>query len=426
MSQSEGTSRRRLLGNISSLYFLQGLNYLIPMAVLPYLVRVLGMEIYGLMAFAQSFAQYFNILTDYGFNYSATRFIAKNHDDSVATSRMFCCVFLIKFVLTALGAVVLAAVLLLVPRFRQDSAFFLIGYLAVLGNVLFPVWYFQGVQKMRYISILTGAAKVSSAVLLFVFVRGPKDALLAITIQSAGMVVAGLAGLWVSLRGIRFQIQLPLWVEIKSTLTGGWHLFISTAGVSLYSNTNVFLVGMLSGNVQAGYFSVAEKLIRAMAGLVAPVSQAMFPHVSSLAEDSSEIALKFIFRALKWLGGLTIILSLILFLFARPIALLCFGHGAIGSIPIIRWIALLPFLITMNTTLGVQTMVTLGLDKQFSRIMILAGIANAVLAIPLILAFAAQGAGACVLVTETTIVVIMVLVLRQNGVNFFSAALKTA
>ena len=66
------TDRRRLFDNIVSLYLLQGLNYIVPVAVLPYLVRVLGMETYGLVAVAQSFAQYFNILTDYGFNFSAT------------------------------------------------------------------------------------------------------------------------------------------------------------------------------------------------------------------------------------------------------------------------------------------------------------------------------------------------------------------
>jgi PST family polysaccharide transporter len=232
------------------------------------------------------------------------------------------------------------------------------------------------------------------------------------------LLIAGLAGLFLSLHEIQFRIQCPLWSEVKSTLADGWHLFVSTAGISLYSNTNVFLVGMLAGNVQAGYFSVAEKLIRGMAALVAPISLAIFPHVSSLAAESSEVALDFIGRTLKWLSAITAIFSLILFVFARPIALLFFGHGALGSVPIIRWIAPLPLLITMNTTLGVQTMVTLGLDKQFSRILILAGIVNAVLAVPLILAFAAQGAGACVLITETAIVLAMGLVLRRNGITF--------
>ncbi len=425
MPESHSGSQRRLIGNIFSLYLLQGLNYLIPLAVLPYLVRVLGMYNYGLISFAQSFAQYFTTFTDYGFNYSATRSIAKKPDDTLATSRTFCCVLLIKLSLMLFGALILGIVILFVPRFRHDSAFFLVAYLAVFGNVLFPVWYFQGIQKMRYISIITGAAKILSAALLFVFVRKPDDALLALAIQSAGITVAGFAGLWVSLHGINFKIQWPSRTEVKSTLLDGWHLFISSAAVSLYSNTNVFLVGMLAGNIQAGYFSIAEKLIRAIAALVGPISQALFPHVSSLAESSTELALNFIRRTMVRLGTLTIIFSAILFIFAAPIALLCFGPGAAGSVPIIRWISLLPFLITMSTVLGVQTMVALGLDKQFSSILLLAGIMNVALAIPLILTYQAVGAGACVLFTESAVTIAMGVVLMRSGINLFSVTTRT-
>ncbi len=90
--QRHTTDLRRLLDNIVSLYLLQGLNYLIPLAVLPYLVRVLGMEAYGLVAVAQSFAQYFNILTDYGFNFSATRSIAQSKHEPEHSSpyRLLC------------------------------------------------------------------------------------------------------------------------------------------------------------------------------------------------------------------------------------------------------------------------------------------------------------------------------------------------
>jgi polysaccharide transporter, PST family len=418
LSNEPQAHKERWLSNIFYLYLLQGLNYIIPLTVLPYLVRVLGMEEYGLLAFAQSFAQYFNILTDYGFNFSATRFIAQNKQSPKAISQVFCRVYVIKIFLMGLGLIVLATMLMVVPRLRHDAMYFAVAFLSVLGSVLFPTWYFQGIEKMREISLLTGAPKILSAVLLFVFVHHPQDSLLALAIQSMGIVVGGILGLWFSLRDLRIEFVWPSWSELRATFEEGWHLFVSAAAISLYTNTNVFLVGFLAGNEQAGYFGAAEKMVRAMTGLVAPITQAIFPHISSLASRSVDAALSFISRSLAWMAGLTIVPSLMMLLLAREITLLCFGTAAGGSVAVVRWIALLPFLIAISNILGVQTMVPFGLDRQFSRILIGSGLLNLVIAIPLIRLFGAQGAGAAVLTTETVVTVTMFFVLRNHGIQF--------
>jgi PST family polysaccharide transporter len=120
---------------------------------------------------------------------------------------------------------------------------------------------------------------------------------------------------------------------------------------------------------------------------------------------------------LKWMSGLALLPAIAIFVLARPIAVLCFGHAAEGAIPVMRWIALLPFLVAVTSVFGVLTMLTFGLDKQFSRILIAAGILNLMIGIPLIFRFAAQGAGASVLVTEAFVTVTMGLILRLHGIN---------
>ncbi len=414
------TTRRKLLGNMFWLYALQGLNYVIPLAVLPYLVRVLGVERYGLVSFAQAFAQYFVILTDYGFNLSATKQIARLRNDPERVSSLFWSVMVIKAVLMVVGFVILIALVTSVPRFRSDARLYEVAYLAVLGNVLFPIWLFQGMEQMRYISLVTGGAKVLSACLLFVLVHRPSDFLTALTIQSGGLLLAGVAGFWIGLTHFNLRSRLPSYAELRQVLQDGWHLFVSNAAGTLYATTNVFLVGLIAGNVQAGYFSAAERTIRALQGLLGPVTQAIYPHVSGLAAKSRDIALIFIQKTLVWVGTLSFIPSVLLLLLARPIALTFFGPAAAGSIAPLRWIAMLPFIIAVSGVLAIQTMIPFGMEKQLSRIYVVAALTSLCFSLPLIHRFGAAGGGAAVLVIEICIVLAMWKVLVRHGINLGS------
>jgi polysaccharide transporter, PST family len=418
-------ARSKWLGNMFWLYALQGLNYLIPLAVLPYLIRVLGVERYGLVAFAQAFAQYFTLITDYGFNLSATKRVAQDRAGE-SVSALFWAVIFIKGALCALGAAVLTVLLFFVPRIHAYPGVFLVSYLIVVGSVLFPVWLFQGMEQMRFISMLTGGAKVLSAVLLLVFVHHSSDYLLAAGILAGGMLVAGLAGFGVALVHFKIAFQRPSRAAWLHALRDGWHLFVSAAAASLYANTGVFLVGVIAGNVQAGYFSVAERTIRGIQGLLTPITQAVYPHISALVAKSREVALDFIGKSLVWIGALSFLPSVVLLVFAHPVTRFLFGSAAQGSVGPVRWVALLPFVIAVSSVLGVQTMIPFGLEKQLSRIYVVAGLSSV---IPLILAihfWGAVGAAAALMIVEAAVCLAMFIALRNHGVDLCSGAIRRA
>lgn len=408
-----------LKGNVVSLFLVQWSSYIIPLITLPYLVRVLGPEKFGLLAFAQGFVQYFSLLTDYGFNLSATRQIAVNRSSNDKISEIFCATMLIKIILMISSLFVMGAVVATVPKFRHDWSVYFIAFLSVPGGVFFPTWFFQGMEQMRYISIVSIATKLLSSIAIFILVHREGDYLIATALQSGGLLVVGLLGIGFVWKVAPVRLRFPSKDCLKETLSEGWHIFISTAAISLYTTSNIFILGMLTNNVTVGYFSVADKLVTSVKNISGPVSQAIYPRISALAKESKTKALSLIHRSLVWLGTSMFIVSCLLLVFATQLVHILIGSKFEPSIVLVQWMAFLPFLVALSNIFGIQTMLTFGMKAEFSRILIASGLINLALLFPLCIYWGAAGAAIAVTVTETLVTVIMALFISNRGYNPF-------
>jgi len=202
-------TRKRLTGNFFSLSVLQALNYILPLITLPYLVRILGPEKYGLISFAQAFIGYFVVLTDYGFGLSATREISIHRENKEKVSEIFSSVMIIKFFLGVLSFIILGLVLAFVPKFGNDWLIYIFTFGMVLGNILFPVWFFQGMEKMKWITILNVISRVIFTICIFIFIHNEADYINVALINSLGYLVAGIISLWVVFKNFKVKFILP-------------------------------------------------------------------------------------------------------------------------------------------------------------------------------------------------------------------------
>jgi len=403
---------RRVLGNFLSLSIVQFANYLAPIITLPYLFRVLGLEKYGLTELARAVSVYFLILTDYGFSFSATQEISVHRDDPEKVSEVFSAVLLLKFLLLVLSFALLSLLVLVVPKLRADWPVYYLSFGNVVGMWLFPIWLFQGLERMKYIPMLSATAKTLYVIAIFGLIRGPADYLYVPLFQSAGAILTGLAGLTMALRCFPIRLRLPSVAVLRQEFLNGWHLFVSQMATTLYSTSNIVILGLLTDTTFVAYYAAGDKIVRAVRGLQLPLSQAIFPHIGRLASQSRQAALVYSTKVGLLAGVVTLTLSAGLFLGAPTIARAVLSESQFqGGASVIRVLSPLPFLIGVSDILGLQIMVNFGLARHLARILVAGGVLNIMIAVLLVMPLKHVGVAFASLTTEIFIVGTLCLVL---------------
>ena len=400
--------------NIGSLFVLQGANYILPLVTVPYLVRVLGPGNFGRIAFAQAFIQYFVMLTDYGFNLSATRDIARAEGDKAAISTIFNAVLGVKLLTMLAGFIVMTGIAQLLPTMRADYPLFALSYLAVAGNALFPVWLYQGIQRMGYITAFTMAARTLVVLAIFITVRQQDQYLRAAGLLALGMPLACVVALaWAArVSGVRFA--LPRWSAMKKAVVDGWHVFTATFGGTLYNSSNTFMLGLVAPPEVVGYFAAADKLLKAIQSLIYPISQAAYPHIALLLRRSREEAFAFVGKLLRLFTAGTLLLALVLFFGAGLIAQIVFGAKFAASAEIIRLLSLWPLLIALNVIFGALFIVQLNLGRLLSVSILVPALVHVALLYPVARLGGAAGVAVLMLLTELFVLLIRIGGLRRT------------
>lgn len=415
---------KTLFKNIASLFGIQGVSYIIPLITLPYLVRVLGPVSYGSLGFSLAIVQYCCMLTDYGFNLTATQQIAVDRDNKLQVSKLFWSVLSCKLGMAVFSFLVLSLAIILIPKLNHVAPIIYAGLLMVLGNVLFPTWLFQGKEKMGWIALSNITARLLAIPLIFLLVSNSGHAYIAASITGFTGILAGCIGLFFVWRERWVIWYRPSLVDLIEMMRDGWHVFISTAAISLYTTSTTVILGFISGPVAVGYFVAADKLRQAVQGLISPISQSMYPRINASMVKSKRDGFILLRRFLKCQGVFTLILSVIVFIFAPLMIQLAYGAQYHDSVPVLMLMAWLPFLVGLSNVFGVQTLLTLGYKAVFSRILMIAGVVNVLLIFPLSYYYAEVGAAAAVSMTELLVTSVMALIIIKKKIPLFKGDLN--
>ena len=410
--------RSQLGGTVLSLYGLQAANYLLPLVSFPYLTRTLGPEGFGVYVFVLVVARYLILITDYGFTYTATRDIAVARDSASDVSRIGSAVVVARLVLLGAMAIVVVILTTQVDRFVQDAALFWIAFAGGAGSALTPLWLFQGFDRLPLATGWSVAFRAIATVLIFILVQGRADLDVLLWLWSAPWLATAVVTLTLARTRLGVRLRRPTAQAVRRAFRDGASIFVAILASSLYLTSNALFLGLLTNNRQVGFFGTAESVIVGVKGLVDPISQALFPRAAQMGAQGREQALAHARRALRWIGGLGLLLAL-LTLAVAPILPVIVGAGFGPSVHILAIMSPIVLAQALIIVLGVHLMLPLRMDREYSLVVLLGGLVNVGLTLALVPLFEATGTAISVAVTETAIWIALALLLRRRALNVF-------
>lgn len=415
-------THQRLLHNIAALTSVHVVGYLVPLITLPYITRVLGIESWGELSFAQVILGYFGLFTDWGFSLSATRKVASLRDDCYLLSKVFFSIWAAQWLLAAISIAFLLALVAYVPFFSGNASYYLYGVGTIAGGVLFPIWFLNGLERMKQAALIQISARFAAVPLIFLFIRTPADAPLIIAINAASGFVAGVLTVFWVIRKLGLVWTIPTLGQVVSELTEGGMIFLSTLWISLYTTATPTILGVIGGPVAVGYFALADKIRNFAQSALGPILQAMFPRLSYLFASDIPKARDLLKRSAAIVVLISASESLALWFLAEYIVFLLAGEQFIKTIVVLKWLSPLPFVISLSNIFGIQIMLPNHLTPAFNRILGIAGALSLCMIAPLIHWRGAEGASINTLITESFVTVAMAFYLWKTK---FFAAIRT-
>lgn len=383
---------KTVASNFGYLMFLQIAGYVFPLITMPYLARTIGSDGFGKIAFAGAIIGWIQTISDWGFNLTATRDVAQNRDDKEKVSEIFSNVLWARCLLTVVSGLILTLVTFCVPYFRENALIIFVTYLLVPGHILFPEWFFQAIEKMKYTTFFNLALKFIFTIAVFVIIKDKDDFIYQPLLTTIGYILCGVVALYLILGKWGYNLKKPNWHSIICTIKNSTDVFINNLMPNLYNSLSVILLGVFGGSVANGIFDGGNKFVDIFNKLLQILTRAFYPFLSRRMDKHSLYA--------KINIGSSILAASVLFIFAPLIVKIMLGPEFVESILVMRIMSVSLVFLAICNTYGMSYLIIHHHEKPLRNITLVASIIGMLLAVPLVKYYTYIGAVLVILISR--------------------------
>ncbi|WP_169301430.1 oligosaccharide flippase family protein [Pontimicrobium aquaticum] len=355
-----------ILENFVSYFLFKAIDAVIPLIVITYLIDVVGLNNYGYYAFAYALIFYLQNIIQFGFDLSAVRSIALLRDDKQKLSKVYNDVFSAQIVFFVLVTIFLLSLVLFVPRIYDHYIIYCFFFILLVGELLFPMWFFLGVERMKFMTIISVISKSTFAILCFLLIKHESDYIYISLYHSVGFLFAGIIAQIIIRKTFGIKFRFSKVQDIKATIIEAWSAFLTMVSPTIYHNTSIFLVGVYGIPSFVSVMEIGAKVLGAFKVVITIMSNVLFPFLNRNKSYLPKVRLVFVTI------GFT--LSLVMFFSSEILMHLWLGDDAVEVIRVVKFLSPGPLLSSIISAYGINGLMIMKKDKLYSKIIVIGSV----------------------------------------------------
>lgn len=340
---------------------------------------MVGKANFGIISMALALVSYMAIISEFGFSINGVQYIAQNQNNSIKKREIVTNIFALQLLLMLGSFILLFIIINSISQFQPYRNIFYFTFLIIPANITMALWFYIGMEKIKYLSVIILISKVLYIVLIFIFLIRAEDFYFVPLFNGIAALFAGLCSLYLIL--FKFKIYPPDFKSIKiiKYIKSNWNIFLSFLSMNLYRNSNVLILGFLVTESSVGIYSGGEKIVIVLQSIFAPITQVIYPYISRLRVNDPQKSKKILIALTVFISVGTFLVSFLLYVFSTKIALIVLGEEFIKSGSIIKISSFVVFFGTLNFILGIIFMTNYGMKNEFTKAVLLTGILNVII-----------------------------------------------
>lgn len=389
-------------------------NFIFPLITFPYVSRILQASGLGKVGFATSIIVYFSMIAMMGIPTYGIKACAKIRDDSYKLTKTVYELLILNTIFLAFALTLLLLSVIFFDKLYIDKELYIILAFSMLFNVLGIEWLYKALEQYSYITIRSIFFKITSLILLFVFVKESNDILPYAMLTVLASVGAGILNFYnlrkiITLYKITFK-QLEIRKHIKPSFT----FFLLTISITIYVNLDSVMLGFMTNDANVGYYSAAVKIKQILVSLVTSLGAVMLPRLAFYYEQKRFDEFKALVKdALGFIFIVSLPLTIYFMLYAKDAIFLLSGESFLASVEPMQIIMPTVFFIALSNLMGWQILVPMDREKQIVFSTIIGALVGGIINIFAIPHLGVSGAAIANLCAECAVVIVQIVLLRK-------------